>query len=135
MVRVSIKEVMKSAENKKREKIKLMSKYIKQAKHEASKFRKTKNPIYLEQAGNKLYNAHIYLLEACFKKEIKSSNDVRKFAHVLGLKDCNFKQLRRDVLAYHRWFYEGVEDNQEMYRMMQDTFKLFTKVRKRYNLY
>lgn len=112
-----------------------MAKYIKQARKEASEFNKTKSSIFLEQAGNKLYNAHIYLMEAYYDIEIKSNNDVRRFAHMFGGMDSTFKQLRRDVLAYHRWFYEGAEDDMEMYRMMQDTFRLFTGVRRKYNLY
>ena len=112
-----------------------MANYIKQARKEANEFIKTRDPIFLEQAGNKLYNAHIYLMEAYYGIEIKSNSDVRRFAHTLGGMDSAFKQLRRDVLAYHRWFYEGAEDDMEMHRMMRDTFKLFTEVRRKYNLY
>ena len=117
---------MSLKETKKRQ----MDKFIKVSREEIKKYNKTKDVIYLRQAGNKLYNAHIYYLEMKFGKELKSHNEVIFKGRELSKEDKKFKQLRRNVMSLHKWFYEGPEDEKEVKEIIIETLKLFWKVSK-----
>lgn len=115
----------------KQTKTRIMDSFVSRSKEEEKKFRKTGKIIYLQQAGNKLYNAHIYMLEALERIEIRNNATVYEIGSMWAKKDKNIWQLRRNVFALHKWFYEGIADAEIADEITRETFVLFSKVKKK----
>lgn len=92
-------------------KVKWMNHFIEEAEKELALYNKTKKEIYFRQAGNKLYNAHIYFLEAHYNVEIRSHPQLRKYSLMMIQEDPEFNDLKANVNSLHGWFYEGVDDD------------------------
>lgn len=121
----------------KKHKIRKMSSFLKHARHELYMFNKTRRYIYLEQAGEKIYNAYNYLLEILSRKEIRSHRDVDKIAIELQRqgKNGDILNLGKRATMLHVFFYEGKGTLFFYKSNIKDALYLFSRVRKKYNLY
>jgi hypothetical protein len=118
-------------------KIKQMSKFLKEARHELFLYRKSRRYIYLQQAGEKIYNAYIYLLEALSGEEISSHNQVDRIAKKMYDEKRNEDILKLGDIAgvLHIFFYEGRGSLFFYERNVRKALKLFSEVRRKYRLY
>ena len=102
--------------------------FLELAKKEIERYDKTGNYYYLHQAGNKLYNAHIYLIELIKGQEVISNRQVIELGRTIAKRNKLFNKIRFNVLAFHKWFYEGTEDEREAKNRMQQTIKDMEKL-------
>ena len=80
--------------------------FIKGAKEKLKKYERTKNELYLMQAGEKTWRAFVSLIKLKSKKDSASSRGRRYLAKKLGL-----EQLYRDAMLLHSYFYGGEADD------------------------
>lgn len=120
----------------KAEKVRHMAEFLRLAREERRQYERTRNLAYLQQAGNKLWNAYIFMLEAVTGVEITAGgmNYIRNIA--LATRDKDIKALYYDVMPLHIYYYEpGYLGVEEVLTKMRRAYKRFAKIRKRYNLY
>ena len=113
-----------------------MAEFLRLAREERRQYERTRNLAYLQQAGNKLWNAYIFMLEAVTGVEITAGgmNYIRNIA--LATRDKDIKALYYDVMPLHIYYYEpGYLGVEEVLTKMRRAYKRFAKIRKRYNLY
>jgi hypothetical protein len=98
-----------------------IQRFIVHAEREIAMFDKTKDITYLQEAGNKLYNAHIHFIEKSVGKDLRDNRSVREEGRRLADVSPVFRQVYQNVLSFHRWFYEGIEDSVYVRNMMIET--------------
>jgi len=119
----------------KKEKIKNLIKFLKQSKVERKKWKETHKLIHIQQSSEKLYNAYIFMLEALEGVEIRYHKQSTIISGRWRAKDNDIWQLGSIVPLLHSFFYEGDEDGIVVDEWIKKSYKLFTKIRKKYNLY
>ena len=128
---------MSSKSKHRKAKLKQLTKFLNQSKAELRKYNKTKKLIHLQQAGEKAWNAYIYLLEALSGLEIRNHRDISKVAKILAVSknDDDFIELGKETEFLHSFFYEGVGTDFFVKRSLRRAYKLFSRIRRRYRLY
>lgn len=106
------------------QKSKDINRFVSHAEREIDRFDRTSDITHLQQAGNKLYNAHNYFVEKTIGDELRDRKDLILSGRQMSDINPVFKQIRRNVFAFHKWFYEGVEDAREARDMMKETVHL-----------
>jgi len=92
-------------QRKKRE----LNRFVNKAREEIRKYNQTGDDIYLRQAGNKLYNAYLLLIEHKYDVEL-SANEFGPYANDWEKKSKKFAELRIITFGLHIYFYEGRGD-------------------------
>ena len=77
------------------------------ASEEINKFDRTKNPIHLEQAGEKIWMAFTLLVQQKFKRKIESFKELKKLVLTTG--DQFLLDIFNDAYFLHRFFIKDLE--------------------------
>lgn len=112
---------------------KQIRRFLKASKQELRKYYKTKNITHLQQAGNKIYQINILLIESIKKEEIKTHKRFRESAKELR-KDKDIFELNGLSNYLHSFFYEGVGDEYWIIKNLKMSYYLIYKIIKRYKL-
>lgn len=88
---------------------------IKYSKQEYQQFKKTKEVVYLQQAGEKLFNALENYVQYINKIQARNFYEIKSL-----IKEKSLRQLLYDAQDLHRFFYNGelemnVEDVTDLY--------------------
>lgn len=94
---------------------------IKYSKEEYQQFKKTKNIIYLQQAGEKLFNALENYIQYINKIQARNFYEIKSL-----IKERPLRQLLYDAQNLHRFFYNG-----ELEMNTEDVADLYDSVLKR----
>lgn len=111
---------------------KKLSVFLQHAHKELQKYNSTKKLIHLQQMGEKLWNAYIYLLEEIKKIEIKSHKQVYLVAR--SLRDKDIDELGKECNFLHTFFYEGRGDDFWIKKSYYKIIKLIKKIRKTHKI-
>ena len=106
--------------------------FLNHARKELQRYNSNKKVVHLQQMGEKMWNAYIYLLESVSKIEIKSRNQVYNIRRKLHDKDIT--ELGGLCSNLHVFFYEGAGDDFYIKKNYHSARKLFTKLRKKYKI-
>lgn len=83
-----------------------MLEMLKHSKSEFNKFKSTKNTIYLQQSGEKLFNVVENYISLINKMKIDSFYDAKQ----LVIKDKPLQNLLFNARELHRFFYHGINE-------------------------
>ena len=100
---VQVNDMIPMTEVYRIEAIKIMTKMLKYSKFEYERYEKTRNEIYLQQAGEKLFNAYSKYLEIKFSKRTQNHDDTRKLAY----HDEYDTNIMSNLDHLHEYFYHG----------------------------
>lgn len=106
--------------------------FLNHAREELRRYHSTKKLIHLQQMGEKMYNAYIYLLECIKNTEISSHHQVTSMTKSMNDKDLI--ELGQAVNYLHTFFYEGRGDDYWIIKSYQKCVRLITNVRKKYGV-
>ena len=97
------------------------------ASEEINKFDKTKNPLHLEQAGEKIWLAFNVFVQGKFKKKVKSFTDLKKV--VFDSRDPFLIDVFNEAYNLHRFFYQGFRTEDDFVTERDDVVKVLKKVK------
>ena len=109
-------------------KIGRMNTFLRHSRKEYFRYKKTGKLIHLEQAGEKVYNAYILLLEVIHGVNITSHKAVRDYTRLSN--NRTVVELGTAADALHIRFYEG-GDEFFMERNLFKAWSLFAKLKRR----
>lgn len=101
---------------------------IAKSREEFVRYKRTKDIVYLQEAGNKLYKALGMLVEFIEKKDIKTSKGIEMNRWTLINKGILNERMMSDVVALHSFFYEGVGEEKYYIRMYRRAQPYMLKV-------
>ena len=112
------------------DKIDMYKRFLFRAREEIQKFRKMRDRTFLQQAGNKVYNAHILLMEIELSGDIPFDMTIGEAVKKMAEKHSSFKQINDNVRILHGMFYEGIQDESETMLLINSTINMLRKIRK-----
>ena len=107
--------------------------FLEHARKELQKYNSTKKVVHLQQMGEKMWNAYIYLIESIKHKNIKTHKGVGIVTQ--EIRDNDIQDLYEIVNYLHSFFYESSGQDFVIKRSYHKAVALFKKVRRKYKVW